>query len=88
MQNICQHFQEGTQADVGDFVGYLWSYAKGTLFGGKCFHIHPNGRLEKREQVPLNMVFAPGDAVMTLDEIINHWPVKKGANTCMELQVH
>ena len=35
MQNILQHFQEGSQADVGDFAGHLWAFAASTFFGGK-----------------------------------------------------
>lgn len=78
MQYICQNFQEGSQADVGDFVGYLWCFARGTFFGGKFFHVHLNGRQEEREQAPLNMVFPPGDGVLTLDEIVNQWADEEG----------
>ena len=86
MHLILQHFQEGTQADVGDFAGLLWNLADSTFFGGKFFHVHPNGRLEHREQVPLNMLFP---------HRVN-WPsrwmrlstsgqMKKGGNTFMGL---
>ena len=78
MNQVCQHFQEGTQADVGDFVGHLWHFARGTFFGGKFLHVHQNGSMEEREQVPLNMIFPPGQGILTLDEIVNQWADEDG----------
>ena len=78
MNQVCQQFQEGSQADVGDFVGHLWHFARGTFFGGKFFHVHQNGRKEEREQVPLNMIFPPGHGILTLDEIVNQWADEDG----------
>ena len=78
MHHILQHFPAGTQADVGDFAGLLWNFADSTFFGGKFFHVHPDGRLEDREQVPLNLLFPPGDSAISLDELVNQWADEEG----------
>lgn len=66
-------FQEGHQEGVGDFVGHLAGFAGGTFFGGKFFHVTNEGRLDEREQVPLNMICPPGDSSISLDEVVNLW---------------
>ena len=75
---IWQHFQEGLQADVGDFVGHLTSFACSTFFGGKFFHVTKEGRLDEREQIPLNMICPDGPTPICLEEIVNLWAEEEG----------
>lgn len=53
--DMWSHFDESQQADVGDFVGHLWTLASPQSIGGKFFHIRNNGVPEEREQVPINL---------------------------------
>lgn len=76
MDTIWRHFEHGKQDDVGHFTGHLWAHSESTFFGGKFFHVHGNGRLEEREQVPLNILF-PND--------LSH-PNLAMASTCMALR--
>ena len=78
MHHVLQHFQAGRQADIGDFAGHLWSFSESTFFGGKFFHVHADGRLEDREQIPLNLLFPDGEHPLTLDEVVNSWANEDG----------
>lgn len=73
MEQVLAHFEQGSQADASDFIGYLWEYANTTFFGSKFFHWTLSGHLEEREQMPLNILFPAGDSVATLDELISDW---------------
>ena len=73
MHDIWTHFDHAVQADVGDFVGHMWSIAKPIAIGSKFFHVRSNGILEEREQVPLNILFPPGANKIDLQTLLNSW---------------
>lgn len=72
MDQVWAHFDQGSQADASDFLGYLWEYANTNFYGSKFFHWTLSGHLEEREQMPLNILFPAGDHPVTLDELINN----------------
>ena len=57
----------------GASTGHLWEYSGSKFFGGRFFHVHANGRLEEREQVPLNLLFPPDMQQPSLEDLINLW---------------
>ena len=73
LMDVWAHFDEQQQADVGDFVGRLYTTAAPQNIGGKFFHLKTNGVLEEREQVPINLICPPGEAKVTLDELVTQW---------------
>ena len=78
LEPLWHHFQQGQQADVGDFVGHLANLANGTFIGGKFYHVTTEGRLDEREQIPLNMICPGGDSPISLDDIVNLWAEEEG----------
>lgn len=73
MDCIWRHYDQGSQDDVGHFVGHLWEYANSTFFEGKFFHLHPTGRLEEKERAPLNILFPHEHGHTTLENLIMLW---------------
>lgn len=73
LADVWSHFDDSTQEDVGEFVGHLWCMANPPVIGGKFFHQRRNGILEEREQVPINLIFPPGQVRASLEEIVNLW---------------
>ena len=78
MDLIWEHFEQGSQADASDFLGFLWEYASTSFYGSKFFHWTLSGQLEEREQMPLNVLFLGGASPVTLDELINDWADEEG----------
>ena len=73
MDHVWKHFEPGCQDDVGHFLGRLWSFSGSNFFGGRFCHIHENGRLEDREQVPLNLLFPLDLTRPTLEDLVTYW---------------
>ena len=73
LSHVWRHFEPGHQDDVGLFTGHLWEYSGSKFFGGRFYHLHSNGRLEEREQVPLNLLFPPDMQQPSLEDLINFW---------------
>ena len=73
LMDVWAHFEDEQQADVGDFVGHLYTTAAPQNIGGKFFHLKSNGVLEEREQVPINLICPPGETTISLDELVNQW---------------
>lgn len=68
VSHIWRHFEPERHNDVVHFTGHLWEYSGSKFFGGRFF-----GRLEEREQVPLNILFPQTPRHPNLEDLITAW---------------